>query len=183
MISWTRGCIQIWAASPCWGKSKKQLQLKGNTAICWGNQQFWPPFIICQIYLTSQFQLNWWTEEQNTTHKPTTWWDHIKASAYMPIPGLDARRVTPELKLRLKSYPSWTWWGFLLLLLLLFICLFWFHFFSLWCFMGFVCFVIVGFLFLFLFLLSFFSFYTINFTIIIFSIPLLPPSLSLLLLC
>jgi hypothetical protein len=29
-----------------------------------------------------------------------TWW----ASAYMPIPGLDARGITPELKLRLKFY-------------------------------------------------------------------------------
>jgi hypothetical protein len=27
----------------------------------------------------------------------------------MPIPGLDARRVTPELKLRLKYYWSWIW--------------------------------------------------------------------------
>jgi hypothetical protein len=79
--------------------------------------------------------------EQNTTHKPITWWDHVRASAYMPIPGLDARGVTPELKLRLKFYCSWTLWGF-----------FWFFFL-------FVCYIIVGFLFLFLFLFSFFFLY------------------------
>jgi hypothetical protein len=43
---------------------------------------------------------------KNTTHKPTTWQDHDRASAYMPTPGLDAGRVTPELKLRLKFYCS-----------------------------------------------------------------------------
>jgi hypothetical protein len=31
----------------------------------------------------------------------------------MPIPGLDVRGVTPELKQRLKFYWSWTWWFFL----------------------------------------------------------------------
>jgi hypothetical protein len=41
--------------------------------------------MIWQSYLTSQFQFNWYTEEQNTTHKPITWQDHIRASAYMPI--------------------------------------------------------------------------------------------------
>jgi hypothetical protein len=30
-----------------------------------------------------------WTEGPNTTHKPVTWWDHIRASTCMPIPGLD----------------------------------------------------------------------------------------------
>jgi hypothetical protein len=52
--------------------------------------------MIWQSYLTSQFQFNWYTEEQNTTHKPTTWQDHVRASAYMPISGLDAEEVTPE---------------------------------------------------------------------------------------
>jgi hypothetical protein len=30
-----------------------------------------------------------WTEGPNTTHQPVTWWDHIRASTCMPIPGLD----------------------------------------------------------------------------------------------
>jgi hypothetical protein len=49
------------------------------TAVSWGKQQLTSPAsitlhdMIWQTYLTSQFQLNWWTEEQNTTHKPITW--------------------------------------------------------------------------------------------------------------
>jgi hypothetical protein len=79
--------------------------------------------MIWQAYLTSHLQLNWWTEEQNITHKPVTWWDHARASAYMTISGLDAGRITPELKLRLKFYCSWTC-CFLLCFLLFFVCLF-----------------------------------------------------------
>jgi hypothetical protein len=42
-------------------------------------------------------------------HNPWGGWDHIRASAYMPIPGLDAGGVTPELKLRLKFYCFGIW--------------------------------------------------------------------------
>jgi hypothetical protein len=42
-----------------------------------------------QTYLTSQLQLTLWTEGPNTIHKPFTWWDHIRASDCMSIPGLD----------------------------------------------------------------------------------------------
>jgi hypothetical protein len=63
-----------------------------------------------------------------------------QSSAYMPISGLDTRGVTPELKLRLKFYCSWTWWVFLLLFFSCWLCLF-------------VCFIVS---FLFLFLFSFF---------------------------
>jgi hypothetical protein len=42
----------------------------------------------------------------------------------MPIPGLDARGVTPELKLRLKFYCSWNWcfFSFLFFVCLLYYC-------------------------------------------------------------
>jgi hypothetical protein len=66
-----------------------------------------------------------------------------QSSAYMPISGLDTRGVTPELKLRLKFYCSWTWWVFLLLFFSCWLCLF-------------VCFIVS---FLFLFLFSFFFLY------------------------
>jgi hypothetical protein len=84
----------------------KQLQLNINTAVGWGKQQLQPACMIWQTDLMSQFQLNWWTKEQNTSHKPVTWTDHIRLSAYMPIPGLDAGGITTELKLRLKFYCS-----------------------------------------------------------------------------
>jgi hypothetical protein len=117
----------------------------------------------CQTYLSSKFQLNLWIEEQNTTHKSVTWWDHIRASAYTPIPGLDAGRVTPELKLRLKFYWSWTWWDF---------------FFFCFCLLNYC-----GGFYLYFYSYFLFSFHTINFTITIFSSLFSPPSLSLLLLC
>jgi hypothetical protein len=90
---------------------------------------------------TSHFQLKCWEEEQNTIHKPITWWDHFRSSAYMTIHELDARGITPELKLRLKFYCSWNLW-------FVFCCfLFYLFIFGL-----FVCLIIVGFLYLFLFL-------------------------------
>jgi hypothetical protein len=61
-------------------------------------------------------------EEQNTIHKPITWWNHIKASAYMSVSGLDARGVTLELKLRLKFYCSWCF--FVCCILIIFSCYF-----------------------------------------------------------
>jgi hypothetical protein len=82
---------------------------------------------------TSHFQLKCWEEEQNTIHKPITWWDHFRSSAYMTIHELDARGITPELKLRLKFYCSWTWFFFF------FNCDFFPVFFL------FVCYIIVGF--------------------------------------
>jgi hypothetical protein len=104
--------------------------------------------------------------DRRTKHyyKPGTWWDHVRASAYMSIPGLDAGRVTRELKLRLKFYCSWTWW---------FLIVFFFSF---------VCYIIMSFLFLFLFLFSFFFlYYQLHHHYLL--IPILTPSLSLLLLC
>jgi hypothetical protein len=82
LISWTRGQH----SKPNYLTSledelTKQQQLKDNTAVGWEKQQFWPSCMIWQTYLTSQFQLSWCTEEQNTTHKPVTWWDHSRASA------------------------------------------------------------------------------------------------------
>jgi hypothetical protein len=77
----------------------------------------------------------------------------------MPISRLDDRRVTLELKLRLKFYCSQTWW---VLFFQVVVCLFYY----------------CGFLFL-----LFFSFYTINFTISIFSSLLSLPSVSHFLLC
>jgi hypothetical protein len=50
----------------------KQLQLKDNTAISWGKQQLRPSSMFWQTYLISQFQINWWTKEQNTTQKQVT---------------------------------------------------------------------------------------------------------------
>jgi hypothetical protein len=91
-------------------------------------------------------------EEQNATHKPITWQDHVSTFAYTPIPGLDARVVTSELKLRLKLYCSRTWWVFYIVFCL-FVILLW------------------GVLFYSYFL---FSFHTINFTITIFSSLLSP---------
>jgi hypothetical protein len=38
-----------------------------------------------------------WQKKKNTTHKPITWRDHLRASAFMPIPGLDTGGVTTEL--------------------------------------------------------------------------------------
>jgi hypothetical protein len=102
--------------------------------------------MIWQTHLTSQFQFNWKTEEQNTTHKPITWWDHIRASAYMPIPGLHAGGVTPELKLRLKYCCSWIWCFYYFFLLFFSVCLFGFG-------------VLIFFLCLFLLLLWVFYFY------------------------
>jgi hypothetical protein len=58
------------------------------------------------------------------------------------MPELDARGVTPELKLRLKFYCSWTWWVLFVLFLFVFNYFFMFLF---------VCFSIMGFLFLFVF--------------------------------
>jgi hypothetical protein len=113
--------------------------------------------MIWQTYLTSQFQLNWYTEEQNTTHKPVTWWDHIRAPAYVQIAVLDAGRVTPELKLRLKF-----------LNLVFFYCIY-------------CLFVILLWVFNFYFHSCFLCFCTINLTITIFSSlfsPLHSPSLS-----
>jgi hypothetical protein len=80
------------------GVNKTELQLKDNTAASWWKQQVWPPCVIWHNYFTSQFQLNWWTEEPNTPHKPVTLWHHIRPSAYTPIPRLDDRAITPELK-------------------------------------------------------------------------------------
>jgi hypothetical protein len=63
----------------------------------------------------------------NTTHKPITWWDHVRASAYMPIPGLDARGVTPELKLNIEILLVLNlvffsfYWGLFYFILLLFL--------------------------------------------------------------
>jgi hypothetical protein len=84
----------------------------------------------------------------------------------MSIPGLDARGVTPELKLRQKFCCSWTWWFF------------WF------------CFLFVG---LFVILLWIFYFYFYSYFLFFFLyyqfhhhyllIPILTPSFSLLLLC
>jgi hypothetical protein len=79
------------------GSDKTELQLKDNTAGSWWKQQLWPPCVTWHNYFTSQFQKNWWTE-RNTPHKPVTLWHHIRPSAYMPIPGLDDREITPELK-------------------------------------------------------------------------------------
>jgi hypothetical protein len=55
----------------------------------------------------------WKTEQKkNTKHYPTTWNNLVRlqdrASAYIQTPGLDAGGVTPELKIRLKFYYSWT---------------------------------------------------------------------------
>jgi hypothetical protein len=94
-----------------------------------------------QIYLTSQFQLNWWTEELNNTHNPVTWWDHIRTSACTPIPGLDAGGIAPELNQRLKFYCSWTWWVFKIIIVVFFF--------------SFI--IIVGVLFYFIFFFYFFS--------------------------
>jgi hypothetical protein len=80
------------------GADKTELQLKNNTAAIWWKQQLWPPCVIWHNYFTPQFQLNWWTEEPDTPHKWVTLWHHIRPSAYMPIPGLDDRGITPELK-------------------------------------------------------------------------------------
>jgi hypothetical protein len=65
--------------------------------------------------------------DRKTKHysQPSHLWDHIRASAYMPIPGLDAGGITPELKVRLKFYCSWTW-CFLIFFLFLFVCLFYY---------------------------------------------------------
>jgi hypothetical protein len=118
--------------------------------------------MIWQTYHTSQFQLNWWTE-QNTTHKPITWWNHIRASAYMPIPGLVARGIIQELKLGLKFYCSWTW---------CFLLFFFPVFYVVVCF--FLCYIIMKKIFLLLLLFSFLSFCTSKFTITIFSSLLSP---------
>jgi hypothetical protein len=79
----------------------------------------------------------------------------------MPIPGLDARGVTWELKLRLKFYCSWTWWVFLLLLL-------------------FFCDIIVGFYYdYYSYFLLFFLYYQLHhhyLLILIFTTITLPPS-------
>jgi hypothetical protein len=56
---------------------------------------------------------NWWTEEQNTAHKSVTCWDHVRASAYMPIPGLDAGGITPEVKPKTEIQLFLTWFFFL----------------------------------------------------------------------
>jgi hypothetical protein len=114
------------------------------------------------------------------------WWDHIRASAYMPIPGgLDAIGETSELKLRLKF--SWTWcfsfnslW-FYLFDFGFFVCSFVFSCWFLCCLFG--CFILVGFLFLISFLLSFFFFLYYQFYHQHLLILTLNPSLSLLLLC
>jgi hypothetical protein len=127
--------------------------------------------MIWQTYLTSQFQLNWWTEDSNTTHQPVTWQDHIRPSFYMPIPGVDARAITPELNQRLKFFCSWTW---------CFYCGVFFCF-VLDFFVFFFYFIIV--IFYFTLLLFLFSFFLINSIITIFSSLFLPTSLSLLLLC
>jgi hypothetical protein len=85
-----------------------------------------------------------------------TWWEHNRASAYMPILGLDTGGVMPELKLRLRFYYSWSWYiSFFLfnyfsacLFLILFFCLFtfswWFFccfFACLFCYYGFSIFI------------------------------------------
>jgi hypothetical protein len=69
--------------------NQTQLLLKDNTAVPWWKQQLWPPCMSWLSYLTSQFPLLLWKEGTNTTHNPVTCWDYIRASASMPIPGLD----------------------------------------------------------------------------------------------
>jgi hypothetical protein len=166
MQSWSpepEGSTQNWNAPPHWGKS-------------WQNRCSWRITQLLAIALTSlrdltkvphlTISIKLEDRRKNTTHKPITWWDHIKASVYMPIPGLNAGGITPELKLRLEFYYSWTRWVF-------------FMFFSTFC-----SFVLLLWVFIFIFNpVSFFSFYIINFTITIFSFLLSLPSLSFLLLC
>jgi hypothetical protein len=113
-------------------------------------------------------QLNWtdiWQRKSKwlKKHMKKCSLHHSWASAYMPIPGLDSGGEIPEL--RLKFYCSWIW------------CVFFFP-----CCLDYL-FVLLLWGFLFLFFFSFFSFYTTNFTITIFSSLLTSPSFSLLLLC
>jgi hypothetical protein len=35
-------------------------------------------------------------KKPNPTHKPVTWWDHMRAPACMPIPGINAYGIIPE---------------------------------------------------------------------------------------
>jgi hypothetical protein len=55
--------------------------------------------------LTKQLPL----KDKKKKHYPATWQDYDRASAYIPTWRLDAGGVTPELKLRLIFYSSWTW--------------------------------------------------------------------------
>jgi hypothetical protein len=48
-------------------------------------------------YLSSQLQFSLRKEQPNIIHKPVTWGNHIGMFAFTPIPGLDAKGVTPEL--------------------------------------------------------------------------------------
>jgi hypothetical protein len=49
-------------------KLTKQLQLKDNTAVA-GETTLHDLAKLPHLTI----QLNWWTKEQNTTHKPVTW--------------------------------------------------------------------------------------------------------------
>jgi hypothetical protein len=69
-----------------------------------------------QSHLTSQLPTNLVGRRFNTTHKPVTWWDHIRASAWIPIP-----RITPELLLLdWTELGSWTYFFFVIVHLFFF---------------------------------------------------------------
>jgi hypothetical protein len=82
-LSWScgsEGGTQNWIATPCWRKRwPDRVVAILQCAASWWKQDLWPPCMDWK-WVTSDpiCNLPWRQKEQNTAHKPVTWWDHLR---------------------------------------------------------------------------------------------------------
>jgi hypothetical protein len=99
LVSWDRGHYSKLNCPTLLGKepTKQSCSCRARQLLPGEKNQLWPPCANWQ-WVTSAPNCNLpcGQKEPNTTQKPSACWDHIRAPICIPVPGLDAKGVTPE---------------------------------------------------------------------------------------